>query len=141
MNTSETGLALISEFEGCRLEAYQDSVGIWTVGYGHIAGVKEGDICTQEEADEWLRTDVGTAERCVNNSVRVTLSQGQFDALVSFVFNLGCAALRNSTLLRKLNDGDDDGAAQQFMHWNHAGGQVVAGLTRRRQAEMELFTT
>ena len=139
MNISEAGLALIREFEGCKLEAYLDSVGIPTIGVGHTAGVKMGDICTQDQADTWLRTDVQVAVRCVANSVTGVLSQGQIDALTSFVFNLGCGALRNSSLLRMLNAGHDDAAAQQFERWNHAGGRVLAGLTARREAEKELF--
>ena len=139
MKCSEAGLALIRKYEGCRLEAYLDSVGIPTIGYGHTAGVKIGDTCTQEQADEWLRTDVQAAVRCVAQSVTGVLTQGQIDALTSFVFNLGCGALRGSTLLRKLNAGEDDAAAQQFLKWDHAGGKVVAGLSARREAEMELF--
>ena len=136
---NQEGLDIVKHFEGCYLKAYQDSVGVWTIGYGHIKGVKEGDTCTQEQADSWLRQDVGTAEGCVMGCAHVELSQGEFDALVSFAFNLGCTALRNSTLLRKLNASDYEGAAEEFMKWNHAGGQVLAGLTARRQAERERF--
>ena len=142
MNVSEAGLALIREFEGCRLTAYPDpGTGgePWTIGFGHTAGVKMGDTCTQDQADAWLRTDVQGAVRCVVNSVTVPLSQGQIDALTSFVFNLGCSAFRNSSLLRMLNAGHDDAAAQQFERWNRAGGHVLAGLTARREAERELF--
>jgi lysozyme len=141
MNVSDAGLALIREHEGCQLEAYQDSVGVWTIGYGHTRGVKRGDTCTQEQADAWLVEDVGSAENCVNNAVTVEMTQGEFDALVSFTFNLGCAALRNSTLLRKLNADDRDGAAAEFHKWNHAGGVALAGLTARRAAEAEMFET
>jgi lysozyme len=139
MNISERGLELIREHEGCRLEAYQDSVGIWTIGFGHTRGVKQGDVCTAEEAAAWLADDVKTAENCVSGAVSVELTQGEFDALVSFTFNLGCSALRNSTLLRKLNTADYDGAAAEFAKWNHAGGVVLAGLTARRQAEADRF--
>ena len=139
MKTSEAGIALIKEFEGCKLAAYLDSVGVPTIGVGHTAGVRIGDTCTDEEADEWLRHDIGTAERCVANSVKVELTQGQFDALVSFAFNLGCRALGNATLLRKLNAGDDVGASAEFARWSHAGGVQLDGLVRRREAERELF--
>ncbi len=139
MNVSETGLDLIRQFEGLRLTAYDDSVAVHTIGYGHTLGVCAGDTCTQEQADKWLKEDAHHAENCVNHCVSVDLTQGEFDALVSFVFNLGCGALTGSTLLRKLNDGDYDGAAIEFRKWNHAGGQVLAGLTERRTAEVELF--
>ncbi len=139
MNVSENGLNLIREFEGCKLEAYQDSVGVWTVGYGSTRGVCSGLTITQEDADRRLQNDVQGAVLCVKNAVKVNVTQNQFDALVSFVFNLGCGALRNSQLLRKLNDMDDEGAASEFGKWNHGGGQVLAGLTRRREAEAELF--
>ena len=139
MKCSEDGLALIRKYESCRLEAYLDSVNIPTLGFGHTAGVKMGDTCTQEQADTWLEADVQAAVRCVAQSVTGVLTQGQIDALVSFVFNLGCGALRGSTLLRKLNAGEDDAAAQQFLKWDHAGGKVLAGLSARREAEMELF--
>ena len=139
MNTSDAGLDLIKSHEGLRLRAYLDSVEIPTIGYGHTRGVELGMTCDEAQADAWLRDDVKIAERCVNGLVTVPLTQGEFDALVSFVFNLGCANLRESTLLRKLNDSDYDGAAQEFARWNHAGGEVVAGLTARRQAERQRF--
>lgn len=139
MNISNDGLDLIKSHEGCRLNAYQDSVGVWTIGYGSIRGVMRGMSITDAEADDRLRQDAQIAEKCVNNSVTISLTQGAFDALCSFVFNLGCGALRNSTLLRKINDGDDNGAADEFGKWNHAGGKVLAGLTARREAEKELF--
>jgi lysozyme len=139
MTISPRGLDLIRQHESCRLEAYQDSVGIWTIGWGHTLGVKQGDTCTQEQADAWLKSDVHAAENCIDNTVDAALTQPEFDALCSFTFNLGCAALRNSTLLRKLNSGDYDGAAAEFKKWDHAGGKQLAGLTARRAAEAELF--
>ena len=141
MKISDMGLALIKEFEGVRLEAYLDSVGVPTIGYGHTKGVQMGDTCTQEQADEWLREDCADAENCVNSAVSVPLTEHEFDALVSFVFNLGCGNFRKSTLLRKLLDSDYDGAALEFHKWNKAGGQELAGLTRRRAAEAKLFET
>jgi lysozyme len=139
MNISEQGLELIRQHEGCRFTAYRDSVGMLTIGYGHTKGVQENDTCTAEQAAAWLSEDVKTAENCVNSAVSVEVTHGEFDALVSFTFNLGCAALRNSTLLRKLNAEDFEGAAAEFHKWNHANGVVLAGLTARREAEREMF--
>lgn len=136
---SEDGLKLIEEFEGCQLETYQDSVGIWTIGYGHIKGVCRGMTCTQAQAEEWLAQDVQIAAGAVNRLVTESITQREFDALVSFVFNLGQRSLANSTLLKLLNAGDHDGAADQFKRWDKAGGVEVAGLLRRRNAESALF--
>jgi len=136
----KAGLALTQEFEGCRLTAYQDQVGVWTIGYGHTgAGVVSGLTITQDEADALLSSDIAASSSFVNQVVTVPLKQNQFNALVDFAFNLGRAALGGSTLLRLLNAGNFDGAAGQFELWNHAGGKVVAGLTRRRVAEKALF--
>ena len=139
MKIGDAGLALIKEFEGCRLQAYQDSVGVWTIGYGSTTDVAPGQIITQAEAEGRLMEDLKHAETCVNGAVTVPLVQNEFDALVAFVFNLGCGAFRKSTLLRKLLDSDFDGAALEFRRWDKAGGQVLAGLTRRRAAEERLF--
>jgi lysozyme len=137
---SSAGLALTKQFEGCELKAYQDQVGVWTIGYGHTGtDVKKGLTITEEQASTLLAADVAWAVTCVNKSVKVAINQNQFDALVDFVFNLGCANLGQSTLLRLLNSGDSSNAAKEFLRWNRAGGKVVAGLTRRRQAEMDLF--
>lgn len=142
MRTSDEGLAAIMDREGLKLHAYPDPATggePWTIGVGHTGGVKQGDTCTREEAIDWLRQDAVTAEKCINNSVRVVLTQNQFDALVSFVFNVGCGNFRSSTLLRKLNEGDDLAAADQFAVWNKAAGKVMAGLTNRRESEKEQF--
>ncbi len=139
MITSDEGLELIKRFEGCRLDAYRDSVGVWTIGYGHTRGVREGMKCTEQMAEDWLREDVRHAETCVHQSVAAALTQGGFDALVSFVFNLGCGNFRKSTLLRLVNDGRMDDAQLEFARWNKAGGTVLAGLTARREAEAERF--
>ena len=141
MNISDRGLELIKEFEGCKLVAYLDSVNVPTIGYGHTKDVRIGDRCTKEQADEWLREDVQDAEACVNREVTAAINQNEFDALCSFVFNLGCGNFRKSTLLRKLNDSDYDGASLEFSRWNMAGGLELAGLTRRRAAEEALFET
>lgn len=136
-----TGAALTESFEGCRLAAYQDTGGVWTIGYGHTAGVGPGDTCTQAQADAWLQQDMAWAAAVVNRTVDVPLTQGEFNALVDFVYNAGAGAFEESTLLRVLNAGDYAQAAQQFDLWDHAGDQVVAGLLRRRQAETAEFTS
>lgn len=140
MNISEAGIELIKSFESCRLDAYRDSVGVLTIGYGHIFGVYDGQHITEEEAERLLKVDLEMVEKCLANCVKVDITQSQYDALCSFTFNLGCGALRNSRLLLKLNDMDDEGAAFEFTRWDHAGGKVLAGLTRRRKAESELFS-
>ena len=138
---SNKGLALTKSFEGLRLEAYQDSVGVWTVGYGHTGpGVAEGMTVTDAEAETLLLADLEDAVRCVNRKVTAAISQGQFDAMVDFCFNAGRGNFLQSTLLRKVNSGDFAGAAAQFGLWVHAGGEVVPGLVRRRQAEAEMFS-
>jgi lysozyme len=134
------GLALTEQSEGCELAAYQDQVGVWTIGYGHTgSGVAAGLTITQEQAIALLMSDVAASSAYVNQAVLVELQQDEFDALVDFVFNLGRAAFAGSTLLKELNAGQFDAAAAQFDLWDHAGGQVVAGLLRRRQLEEALF--
>jgi lysozyme len=138
---SKTGVQLTERFEGVRLTSYQDSVGIWTIGFGHTFGVTEGMTCTEDQATAWLIEDTAIAQADVNKYVTVTLTQGEFDALVDFAFNVGRGNLNNSTLLKELNAGDYAGAADQFTRWDHAGGVVVAGLLRRRLAEQQEFTS
>jgi lysozyme len=132
-------LDLTERFEGLRLKAYQDSAGIWTIGYGHTGGVSPGDTCTGEQAEQWLAEDVKTAEDAVNRLVKVPLAQDQFDALVDFVYNVGEGNFAHSTMLRLLNAGDHQAASQEFVKWDLAGGVQVAGLLRRRMAEQEVF--
>lgn len=139
MHTSQKGLDLIKSFEGLRLSAYKDVVGVVTIGYGTTSGVKMGDTITKERAEELLRDDVKRFEDQVLRLVKVPLTQGQFDALVSFTYNLGAANLGNSTLLRLLNAGDYKGAAAQFDRWTKAGGKELPGLVKRRAAERALF--
>jgi lysozyme len=137
---SKDGLALTEQFEGCQLTAYQDQVGIWTIGYGHTGSdVRSSLTITADQATALLISDVAAASTFVNNTVTVELGQDEFDALVDFVFNLGRGAFAGSTLLKELNAGNFEQAANQFDLWDHAGGQVVAGLLRRRQAEAALF--
>ncbi|MBR8502031.1 lysozyme [Enterobacter asburiae] len=144
MQTSDKGIALIKQFEGCKLTAYQDSVGVWTIGYGWTQPVdgkpiRAGMTIKQETAERLLKTGLVSYEIDVSRLVKVSLTQGQFDALVSFTYNLGARSLSTSTLLRKLNAGDYAGAADEFLRWNKAGGKVLNGLTRRREAELALF--
>jgi len=149
MQTNDAGVALIKKFEGLRLDAYADPAHGWavpTIGYGHTAAagaptVTRGMKITEAEAEAILRRDLGQYERAVTEAVTVPLTGNQFGALVGFTFNLGAGDLRGSTLLRKLNAGDYSGAADEFARWNKAGGKVLAGLTRRRAAERELFLT
>lgn len=136
---SSDGLHLTEGFEGCKLAAYQDQVGVWTIGYGHTRGVVAGLTCTQEEAETWLQEDVQRVADAINRDVKIRLSQPEFDALVDFGFNLGVHALEGSTLWRKLNAGDFDGAAAEFPKWDMAGGHHVVGLLRRRLGEQSLF--
>jgi lysozyme len=139
---SANGLALTERFEGLRLQAYQDSVGVWTIGYGHTSpDVHAGLTITEDQAIILLTADVAWAVACVNKAVTSAINQNQFDALVDFTFNLGCASLVQSTLLQLLNAGNFAAAAPQFLRWNKAGGKVLKGLTLRRQAEMDLFNT
>jgi lysozyme len=139
MEYSKKGLYLTESFEGCKMTAYQDPVGVWTVGYGHIRGVQAGLVCTQAQAGQWLRTDIAIAEHFVNTHVHITLTQGEFDALVDFAFNLGIGAENGSTLLALVNQGKFAEAALQFPRWDKAGGHESAGLLRRRLAEQALF--
>ena len=139
MHTSQRGLDLIKSFEGLRLSAYKCPADVWTIGWGTTAGVTPGQTITKERAEELLREDVKRFEAQVLRLVKVPLTQGQLDALTSFVYNLGAGNLSNSTLLRLLNAGDYKGAAAQFDRWTKAGGKVLAGLVRRRAAERALF--
>ncbi len=139
MKISLEGLSLIKKFEGCRLEAYKCSANVLTIGYGHTGGVKETDTITQEEADELLEKDVLKFEEYVEDNVIVELDQSQFDALVAWTFNLGPGNLRESTMLKKLNDADYASVPSEMKRWNKAGGKTLDGLIRRRNAEALLF--
>lgn len=139
MQISKAGIELIKRFEGCVLTAYLDVVGVATIGYGHTAGVKLGDKITQAQADAMLETDVMLRVGAVNNLVRAPITQGQFDALCSFAYNVGVGNLQRSTLLRMINRGEAADAAEQLLLWDKAGGKKFAGLTRRREAEKALY--
>jgi lysozyme len=139
MKISQEGLSLIKKFEGCELEAYKCAAGVLTIGYGSTKDVKEGDTLTQEEADKLLLKDVEVFETAVNDAVEVSMSQSQFDALVSWTFNLGSGSLNSSTMLKKLNNQEYDEVPSQIKRWNKAGGKVLQGLIRRREAEALLY--
>ena len=139
MNTSAEGIALIKKFEGCELKAYQCSAGVWTIGYGHTKDVVEGMEITQEEAEQMLVDELHEYESYINKYVTVALSQNQFDALVSWVYNLGPVNLTASTMLKVLNSGEYEDVPAQMKRWNKAGGKVLEGLIRRREAEACLF--
>ena len=139
MILSPRGEELIEGFEALRLHAYPDQGGVWTLGYGHTAGVKKGDVCTQIQADAWLLAVIGGAVLAVNRSLDVALNQNQFDALVSFTFNLGAGAEAHSTMLRYVNQGQMALAAAEFPKWDHCRGAVDPGLTHRRCVEAALF--
>jgi len=140
MKISNTGIELIKHFEGCELEAYLCAAGVPTIGYGHIKDVNMGDTITQAEAEAMLVHELEEYENYINTLVTVPLSQNQFDAMVSWVFNLGAGNLKSSTLLTVLNMEDYNEVPAQIMRWNKAGGKVLEGLTRRRQAEADLFS-
>jgi len=139
MEISQLGIDLIKRFEGCRLTAYKCPAGIWTIGYGHTGNVQKGQKITQEEADRLLKADLIVHCNNVSRLVRVPLNQNQFDALVSFEYNVGYGNFAKSTLLKLINQKKYDEAAEQFKLWKYARGVVLAGLVRRRAAEKALF--
>ena len=141
---SEIGLKLIAQFEGCYLQAYLCPANVWTIGIGTTVypngvKVKKGDKCILEQAHEYLAHDMIEFEKTVNDSVKVPLSQNQFDALVSLAYNIGTNAFSGSTLVKKLNSNDFRGAADQFDVWVNAGGKRMQGLVNRRGKEKALF--
>ena len=142
--TATKGIELIKEFEGCRLTAYKCPAGVWTIGYGHTGtvdgkAVASGMTITAKKATELLKQDLAKFEAAVNSYVTAPITQNMFDSLVSFAYNCGSGALKGSTLLKKLNAKDYEGAAAEFPRWNKAGGKVLAGLVRRRERERQLF--
>ena len=139
MKISQEGLSLIKKFEGCKLESYRSSADVLTIGYGHTQGVFEGYKITQEKADELLQDDVCKFEVYVDYAVDSKLNQNQFDALVAWTFNLGPGNLRESTMLKVLNNGDYESVPREMKRWNKAAGKTLDGLIRRRLAESLLF--
>lgn len=140
MTINQAGIDLIKSFEGLRLTAYQDQVGVWTIGYGHTgADVTPGLMISEDDAERLLEADLQRFQTGVSSLVCKPLTPSQFAALVSFAYNLGISSLAKSTLLRCLNKGNYQDAAAKFLKWDRAEGVVVAGLLRRRQAEKTLF--
>jgi lysozyme len=133
------GETLIKNFEWLSLAAYRDQRGIWTCGWGHCAGVTSLTVCTPDQAEQWFLEDTQTAVNWLNRDIQVDLTQNQFDALVSFTFNVGVTAEGHSTMAALINKGDLASAALEFPKWNHVDGVVDQGLTRRRLAEQTLF--
>ena len=141
MKTSDKGIDLIKKFEGVRLNAYLDAAGVWTIGYGHTLNVKSTDVITLDEAEHFLRQDIEFAEKEVNKH-NLNINQNQFDALVSFVFNLGVGNFARSTLLRKIKSNPNDPTIRkEFNRWIYAGGKALNGLVRRRKEEADLYFT
>lgn len=137
LSISNTGLALIKKFEGCRLTAYQDAVGIWTIGYGHTSGVKSGQTISQAQADAYLKADCAAAEKAVNScNANYNWNQNQFDALVSFTFNCGTGNLKTLTANGTRTIAE---ISEKITAYNKAGGKILQGLVKRRIAEKELF--
>lgn len=144
LKVSQFGIDLICGFEGLRLNAYDDGVGVWTIGYGTTIypngiKVKRGDTCTLQQAKDYMAHDLKRFERAVSENVKVDLNQNQFDVLVSLTYNIGIGAFTKSTLLKKLNSGDYKGASGQFDVWVNAGGKRLDGLVKRRGTEKALF--
>ena len=139
MQISKTGIELLKHFEGCELKAYQDSVGVWTIGYGHTKGIYEGLEITQSEAEKMLQDELPEYEGYITDKVVPMLQQHEYDALVCWVYNLGPTNLSSSTLLKRLNAGEFKDVPFQMKRWDKAGGQPLLGLTRRRNAEALLF--
>lgn len=140
MRTSQKGIELLKRFEGFMPEAYRCPAGVLTIGYGHTSGVREGDRVTEEEAEKLLRADLMDAEEDVGRLVRVPLTQNQFDALVSFVYNVGMGSFFSSTLLKKINnDPNDPTIPDEFRKWVKAAGEPLPGLVKRRDAEARMY--
>ena len=139
MKMSKKGIELIKKYEGLRLTAYKCPAGVWTIGYGHTKGVKEGQKITNSQAEELLKEDLRVFENGVNKW-NLQINQYQFDALVSFAFNLGLANLGKSTLLKKVQANPQDKTIKdEFLKWVNAGGSKIEGLVRRRNEEAEMY--
>lgn len=139
MKTSHKGIALIKEFEGVRLKAYKCPGGVWTIGYGHTAGVKPGMVISEAQAEEYLKADLIASEKYLN-SLGLALDQNQFDALISLIYNIGIGNFQKSTLLRKARvNPNDNSIMDEFLKWVYSKGRVLPGLQRRRLREMKLY--
>lgn len=141
MKAGAACFACIQKSEQCRLQAYLDTGNVWTIGWGHTKFVRVGDTCSQEQADKWLAEDVADAESTITATVRTPLNQNEFDALVSFVYNIGAHEFIGSTLLRLLNADRKELAALEFRKWRFDNGREIRGLLVRRVREKDLFLT
>lgn len=139
MKASGRAIKLIKELEGCRFRAYDCPAGVCTIGYGHTEGVYSGMLIDEDEAERFLTQDIEKVEKALNQALLVPVTQSQYDALVSFVFNIGISAFYQSTLLAKLNVGDYDEVPREMMRWVFVHGKVSEGLQRRREKEVALF--
>lgn len=140
MKISDNGISLIQRHEGCRLAAYKCPAGIWTIGYGHTSGVRQGMTITNLQATTYLRQDLKVVETCLSTAVSMPLTQNQFDALCSFVFNVGCGAFLRSTLLKKIKMNPSDPTIRdEFAKYRFAGGKVLPGLEKRRREEAAVY--
>ena len=139
MKISDNGINLIKQYEGCKLFAYRDSVGVATIGYGHTKGVRMGQAITQRQADEFLRDDITEAEKVLNN-MDINFTQNQFDALCSWIFNLGSGNFIHSTMMKRISaDANDETITDELIRWHNAGSKPLLGLMRRRVAEANMF--
>ena len=139
MTTSRKGLQLIKDFEGLRLASYKCPAGVWTIGYGHTKGVKQGQVIDQSKADDYLVEDIAPIERLLND-LRINFRQEQFDALVSWIFNLGASAFQRSTLYIRIGtNASDEEITDQIIKWVNAAGKPLVGLKKRRIAEANMF--
>lgn len=136
---NQDGVDFIKQHEGCKLKAYKDGGGTWTIGYGSTRNVKEGDVITESQAEAFLRRDLAIFQAGVEIMVKVPINDNEFNSLVDFVYNLGLHSLGTSTLLRLLNQDNKASAAKEFLKWDRIGARVVEGLLQRRKDEMELF--
>lgn len=139
MNLNQQGIDLIKSFESCRLECYKDAIGLNTIGWGHRTVLPVGSKISQQDADDLLTSDLGKTCQKVKSCLKVLLNDNQFSALVSFAYNCGVNNLKSSSLLRYVNEKNYPAAANEFEKWDHAGGEVLPGLLRRRVAERDLF--
>lgn len=143
MRPSLLCIDLVKLFEELTLKAYQDEGGVWTIGYGTTKGVRRGSVCTEVQAEQWLMRDLLEAADCILENTDVALKQCEFDALCSFVYNLGCANFKNSMLRKKLNHRDYTGTAKEFLRWSYikvnGKPRISNGLLNRRQTEQKMF--
>ncbi|MGL4997849.1 MAG: lysozyme [Cetobacterium sp.] len=139
MKISNMGIALIKKFEGCKLEAYKCPSGVITIGFGHTKTAKSGMVITKEKAEELLRKDLEYFEKKVYQYITYKVRQCEFDSLVSFMYNIGSGAFKDSTLLRLLNENRKDLVPEQFHRWNKSNGKILNGLVKRRKYEADLF--